>query len=74
MRLFFVGAHAISESTGIPLKYAYLAELVILGTTLLAIQVNRQSLKVAIINTIVAWTGMTAAILTLAYAVKLMRT
>ena len=69
MKLFFVGAHALSQATGLPLKVAYLAIIFSLGMIMLAMQIYRQPIKIALVNSIISWLVLTMVTLAFAYVV-----
>lgn len=70
MRLFFVGAHALSLATGLPLKVAYLATVFALGIIILAMRINKEPIKLALVNSIISWLVLTIAMLGFAYIVE----
>ena len=69
MKLFFVGAHALSQATGLPLKVAYLAIIFSLGMIMLAMRIYRQPIKIALVNSIISWLVLTMVTLAFAYVV-----
>lgn len=73
MKLFFVGAHALCASTGVPLKVAFFTELLSLGMAWFAMRDNGCPLKVAMLKAIIAWIGITATMLASSYIVELVR-
>jgi len=71
VRLFFVGAHALSQATGLPLKAAYLATIFALGMIILAMRIYRLPIKLALLDLIISWLVLTIATLAFAYTVEI---